>query len=169
MYFISTRGGEKVTGAEAIVQGLAKNGGLYVPETFPTISVEEIEAMADMSYPERAAFVLGKYFAEELGTEFLQEACEKAYASFEGSDPVPLVKVDGQEGLYVLELFHGPTCSFKDMGMTLLPQLLKKSCEAAGVKEELLILQTSKTRKLSMSLSRQAGLQRIMLSLASGR
>ena len=140
MYFISTRGGEKVTGAEAIVQGLAKNGGLYVPETFPTISVEEIEAMADMSYPERAAFVLGKYFAEELGAEFLQEACEKAYASFEGSDPVPLVKVDGQEGLYVLELFHGPTCSFKDMGMTLLPQLLKKSCEAAGVKEELLIL-----------------------------
>ena len=66
MYFISTRGGEKVTGAEAIVQGLAKNGGLYVPETFPKISAEEIDAMSDMSYPERAAFVLGKYLAEDL-------------------------------------------------------------------------------------------------------
>ena len=78
MYFISTRGGEKVTGAQAIVQGLAKNGGLYVPETFPAVSREEIENMLEMSYPERAAFVLGKYLADELGADFLREICEKA-------------------------------------------------------------------------------------------
>ena len=124
MQFISTRGGEKVTGAQAIVQGLAKNGGLFVPETFPKITHEEILAMEDMSYPERAAFVLGKYLGEELGTDFLLESCEKAYANFEGRDPVPLVKVDGEMGLYVLELFHGPTCAFKDMALTLLPYLL---------------------------------------------
>ena len=75
MYFISTRGGEKVTGAQAIVQGLAKDGGLYVPETFPAVSMDEISAMADMSYPERAAFILGKYLAEEFGADFLQDAC----------------------------------------------------------------------------------------------
>ena len=140
MYFISTRGGEKVTGAEAIVRGLAKDGGLYVPEIIPTVSAEEIQAMADMSYSERAAFVLGKYLAEDLGEDFLQEACEKAYAKFEGGDPVPLVKIDGEVGLYVLELFHGPTCAFKDMALQLLPYLLKKSCEVTGIKEEILIL-----------------------------
>ncbi len=140
MYFISTRGGERVTGAQAIVQGLAKNGGLYVPETFPKVTKEEIESMADMSYPERAAFVLGKYLAEELGADFLKEICEKAYSSFEGDDPVPLVKIDGDEGLYVLELFHGPTCAFKDMALTVLPYLLKKSCEVTGVNDDILIL-----------------------------
>ena len=140
MHFISTRGKEKVTGAQAIVQGLAKNGGLFVPEKFPTITNEEIQAMEDMSYPERAAFVLGKYLGEELGEEYLLESCEKAYATFEGRDPVPLVKVDGESGLYVLELFHGPTCAFKDMALTLLPYLLKKSCEVTGIKEDILIL-----------------------------
>ncbi|MBE5747471.1 MAG: threonine synthase [Clostridiales bacterium] len=140
MYFISTRGGEKVTGAQAIVQGLAKNGGLYVPEKFPKITVEELESMAEMSYPERAAFVLGKYLAEELGADYLKEICEKAYSSFTSNDPVPLVKVDGESGLYVLELFHGPTCAFKDMALTVLPYLLKKSCEVTGIDDEILIL-----------------------------
>ena len=78
MYFISTRGGERVTGAQAIVKGLANDGGLYVPETFPKITEEEMESMAEMSYPERAAFVLGKYLAEELGADYLKEVCEKA-------------------------------------------------------------------------------------------
>ena len=125
MYFISTRGGEKVTGAQAIVQGLAKNGGLFVPEKFPTVSNEEFEQMAEMSYAERAAFILSKYLGEELGVDYIKQSCEKAYSSFTGNDPVPLVKVDGASGLYVLELFHGPTCAFKDMALTLLPYLLK--------------------------------------------
>ena len=138
MQFISTRGGEKVSGAQAIVQGLAKNGGLYVPESFPKITAEEMDQMAEMNYPERAAFVLGKYLADDLGADFLKEICEKAYSSFEGDDPVPLVKIDGQ--LFVLELFHGPTCAFKDMALTVLPYLLKKSCEVTGIKDDILIL-----------------------------
>ena len=138
MYFISTRGGEKVTGAQAIVKGLAENGGLYVPETFPTVTKEEMSQMAEMSYAERAAFVLGKYLADDLGADFLKETCEKAYSTFEGKDPVPLVKID--KGFYVLELFHGPTCAFKDMALTVLPHLLKKSCEVTGIKEDILIL-----------------------------
>ena len=138
MYFISTRGGEKVTGAQAIVQGLASNGGLFVPETFPTVSKDELEQMMEMSYPERAAFILGKYLAEELGADFLKETCEKAYSSFQGNDPVPLVKIDGE--MFVLELFHGPTCAFKDMALTVLPYLLKKSCEVTGINDDILIL-----------------------------
>ena len=138
MYFISTRGGEKVTGAQAIVQGLAKNGGLFVPEKFPKVSCEELEAMQEMSYPERAAFILGKYLADDLGADFLKGACEKAYSTFQNDDPAPLVKIDGK--LFILELFHGPTCAFKDMALTVLPYLLKKSCEVTGIKEDILIL-----------------------------
>ena len=138
MNFISTRGGAKVSGAQAIVKGLAENGGLYVPETFPKVSKEELAALAEMNYAERAAFILGKYLADDLGADFLLEACEKAYSTFEGKDPVPLVKIDGN--MYILELFHGPTCAFKDMALTLLPYLLKKSCEVTGIKDEILIL-----------------------------
>ena len=61
MNFISTRGGEKVSAARAIVNGLADNGGLYVPEKFPSVSAEEMQKMLEMSYPERAAKVLKKY------------------------------------------------------------------------------------------------------------
>ena len=138
MKFIGTRGGDKVSGAEAIVKGLADNGGFYVPDKFPQVSPEEMEKLAEMGYAERTAFILGKYLADELGEACLLETCEKAYSTFEGKDPVPLIKVDGN--MYVLEIFHGPTCSFKDMSLTLLPNLLKKSCEVAGIKEELLVV-----------------------------
>ncbi len=127
-----------MTGAQAIVNGLADNGGLYVPEKFPKVSKQEMEKMAEMSYAERAAFVLGKYLADDLGADFLKETCEKAYANFEGKDPVPLVKIDGT--LYVLELFHGPTCAFKDMALTVLPYLMKRSLEVTGIDDEVLIL-----------------------------
>lgn len=137
MFFISTRGGEKVTGAQAIVKGLSANGGLFVPESFPQVSKEEMEEMLYMSYPERCAKVLLKYLDEYDGKELLS-ACERAYAKFEGDDPAPLVKIG--EKLFVLELFHGPTCAFKDMALTVLPYLLRKGCDICGVKEQILVL-----------------------------
>lgn len=137
MNFISTRGGEKVTGARAIVKGLSDNGGLFVPETFPAVTKEELEEMLSMSYPERAAKVLHKYL-DDYDEEGLLSACEAAYAKFEGNDPCPLVKI--KDGMYILELFHGPTCAFKDMALTVLPYLLRKGCDICGVKEEILVL-----------------------------
>ena len=137
MYFISTRGNEKVTAAQAIVQGLAKDGGLFVPERFPQVTKEELDAMIPMSYAERACFVLSKYL-EEYDKAGLLAACEKAYSKFEGKDAAPLVRLD--EGVYMLELFHGPTCAFKDMALTLLPYLLRAGSDMLGVKEQILIL-----------------------------
>ena len=137
MEFISTRGGERVTGAQAIVQGIAKDGGLFVPASFPAVTRAELEGMLGMDYPERAAFVLHKYLDEYDEAE-LTEALRAAYAQFEGDDPAPLVRVEN--GMYMLELFHGPTCAFKDMALTVLPYLLKKGCELTGVKEQILIL-----------------------------
>ena len=137
MKFISTRGGEKVTGAKAIVQGLSANGGLFVPEKFPVVTAEELEAMLTMSYPERATKILMKYLDDYNEAELLA-ACEAAYAKFEGNDPAPLVRLD--DGIYMLELFHGPTCAFKDMALTVLPYLLRKGCDICGIKEEILVL-----------------------------
>lgn len=137
MNFISTRGGKKVTGARAIVQGLSENGGLFVPEKFPVVTGAELEEMLTMSYPERACKVLMKYL-DDYDEKGLLEALEAAYAKFEGSDPAPLVKLE--ENLYVLELFHGPTCAFKDMALTVLPYLLRKGCDICGINERVLIL-----------------------------
>ena len=136
MKFLSTRGGERATGAEAIVKGIASDGGLFVPETFPKISNEEMEAMLEMDYAERAATVLFK-FLDEFDKEELISALKEAYSRFDG-DPAPLVRID--EGKYILELFHGPTCAFKDMALSILPYLLKKSSEALGIKEDVLVL-----------------------------
>ncbi len=137
MKFVSTRGGEKATGARAIVKGLADDGGLFVPEKFPQVTRAELEDMLSMSYPERATFVLRKYL-DEYDEKQLLAACERAYSKFEGDDPAPLVKID--DGVYILELWHGPTCAFKDMALTLLPYLLRTGCDICGVKEEILIL-----------------------------
>ena len=137
MQFISTRGEEKVTGAEAIVKGIAADGGLFVPASFPAVSQEELESMLGMDYPERAAFILHKYL-DEYDKDELLAALKKAYAQFEGGDAAPLVRVEN--GMYMLELFHGPTCAFKDMALTVLPYLLRKGCDLCGIKEKILIL-----------------------------
>ncbi|HIU61356.1 MAG TPA: threonine synthase [Candidatus Coproplasma excrementigallinarum] len=136
MNFISTRGGEKVTGAQAIVKGLAEDGGLFVPEKFPQVTREELEGMLSMSYPERAAAIIGRYLDEYDGGELLS-ALEAAYSKFEG-DPAPLVKIE--ENIFMLELWHGPTCAFKDMALTVLPYLLRKGCDLCGIKDTVLIL-----------------------------
>ncbi len=137
MEFIGTRGEGKVTGAEAVVKGIAEDGGLFVPASFPQVTPAEMEEMLGMDYPERAALILKKYFGEYPEEELLEEL-KKAYSSFEDGDPAPLVKVEN--GTFILELFHGPTCAFKDMALSVLPYLLRKGCELCGVKEKILIL-----------------------------
>ena len=137
MYFVSTRGKGRVTGAEAVVQGLAEDGGLFVPEKFPSVTKEEMERMLGMDYPERAALVLSKYF-DDYDKDELLAALKKAYSQFDEGDAAPLVKVEN--GMFMLELYHGPTCAFKDMALTVLPYLLRKGCDILGIKDTVLIL-----------------------------
>ena len=137
MKFISTRGiSAPVGAAQAISQGIAEDGGLFVPAEFPVVTPEELNQMLEMEYAERSAFVLSKYVTD-YDYDKLKTACEKAYATFDG-DAAPLVKVDKNK--YVLELFHGPTLAFKDIALTLLPFLLREGCDICGVKEDVLIL-----------------------------
>ena len=137
MKFVSTRGGEEVTAAEAIVRGMSEDGGLYVPETFPKVTAEEFDRMLSMDYAERTALLLGKFFEEFEGAELLG-ALQSAYAQFEGEDPAPLVRLDN--GMYMLELFHGPTCAFQDVALAAFPHLLDAARKLAGIGEDALVL-----------------------------
>ncbi len=136
MDFISTRNkANVVNGATAVVEGLSKEGGLFVPALFPVIKEDELSLMKEMSYPERAAFIIGKYLPEL--SDMLGEYTEKAYSRFDG-DAAPLVKID--DNLFVLELWHGPTHAFKDVALTLLPYLLVGSKKLLKKEERTLIL-----------------------------
>ncbi|MDE6474655.1 MAG: threonine synthase [Clostridia bacterium] len=138
MKYISTRNKSiKVSSAEAIVNGLSKDGGLFVPEEFPKLTKENFDELIGMSYPERVAKVLSLYL-EDYTYEELLDFANKAYSRFYGEDPCPLVNVD--DGLYVLELWHGPTCAFKDMALTMLPHLLSAARKKTGETSKTLIL-----------------------------
>ena len=119
MDFYSTRGEGPVSGAEAIINGIAGDGGLYVPAEFPLVDEEELKELAEMSFAERSAVIMGKYLTE-FSYEELLGYTQKAYARFDG-EPAPLTRID--EGTYIMELWHGPTLAFKDIALTVLPYL----------------------------------------------
>ncbi len=138
MQYVSTRAKNNVVeSAQAIVKGLSEDGGLFVPSEFPAITKEELLAMGDMEYSDRAAVVLSKYLTDFTLDE-LKEYTAKAYARFYDDDPCPLVAID--EKTYILELWHGPTCAFKDMALTLLPHLMVASRKKIGETGKTLIL-----------------------------
>ena len=139
MSFFSTRGGSCVTASQAILRGIAPDGGLYVPAMFPPVSTAKIAKMADMRYTERAVEVL-KLFLEDFSIPEIERAVEAAYGTDRFDDPAvaPLKKLDA--GTWVLELFHGPTLAFKDMALQLLPHLLKMAAEKNHEDREVCIL-----------------------------
>lgn len=136
MDYISTRGYKKVSGSRAILEGIAKDGGLYVPSVIPNLSSEDLEILYDLDYPERVAFILNKYIPE-FSEEKLLEYANLAYGRFDG-DPCPVVKIDDET--YILELTHGPTLAFKDMALTLLPYLMKEAKSVNNEKRDTHIL-----------------------------
>ena len=135
----STRGNvEKVASARAILQGLAGDGGLFVPETLPQIDAGFIESLAKLSYEERAAKIIGLYLTDYTAGELL--ACTRAAYGGKKFDNVRVAPVRSFSDLSYLELWHGPTSAFKDMALQLLPQLMQTALKKTGKKEEILIL-----------------------------
>lgn len=136
MDYISTRGGLSISAGSAILRGIADDGGLYVPSSFPILTNELLEKMVPMDYSERAVEVLSLYLTDYTKEE-LKTYAEKAYSRFDG-DPAPILKID--DDLYLLELFHGPTYAFKDLALTILPHLILSARQKAGEKNKTLIL-----------------------------
>src|SRR4029453_7952470 len=122
MSYVSTRGASPAVGfSDAVLGGLAPDGGLYVPEGWPTSSRGEIAAFARMPYAQVAARVLGAFAGDEIAPEDMAAMCEEAYATFSHKAVVPLVQIAPQT--FIAELFHGPSLAFKDVAMQILARL----------------------------------------------
>ncbi len=140
MNYASTRNSAlKVTSAHAIVKGLSDEGGLYVPESVPKLSKEEILGLCGKSYVERAYDVFSK-FLTDFTPEELRHCVESAYSdkNFDTKNIAEITKL--KEGKYILELWHGPTCAFKDMALQILPYLLTTSAKKTAEGKEIAIL-----------------------------
>ncbi len=137
LLFSSTRNkNEKVTASQAILKGLAEDGGLFVPDSIPSLDVS-LDELAAMSYQETAYAVM-KQFLTDFTEEELKTCIERAYDSkFDTPEIAPLVEA---QGAYYLELFHGSTIAFKDMALSILPHLLITSARKNQVKNEIVIL-----------------------------
>ena len=140
MKFYSTRDNEqkKFDSAFIIKQGLADDGGLFIPEAIPALTEADVKDLCKKSYPERATKILSMYLTDYTYEELLKD-CTEAYCetSFPGG-AAPLKKV--KDGLYSLELWHGPTAAFKDMALQIMPRLLSRALVKTGEKRTALIL-----------------------------
>ena len=125
MKYVSTRGSAPALDfAGVTLAGLASDGGLYVPESWPQFSTEEIAAMRGLPYAELAARVMAPFVGDCLTPERLRELTGKAYGRFAHKAVTPLVQLDEQQ--WLLELFHGPTLAFKDVALQLLGLLFEE-------------------------------------------
>ena len=125
MRYTSTRGQAPTLDFEQVtLAGLAADGGLYVPEKWPTLSKAEIEALAGLSYVDTAVAVMRPFVAGSLEDADLRALCEAAYGRFSHAAVTPLVQLDGRN--WLLELFHGPTLAFKDVALQLLGLLFER-------------------------------------------
>lgn len=131
MRYISTRGQAPIlTFEEAMMTGLARDGGLYVPETVPTLSASEIAAMAGKSYEEIAYQVMRPFVGETFTDEEFKGLIDKAYAGFGHAARAPMVQLAPNH--FLLELFHGPTLAFKDFAMQLIGQMMQFALARSG-------------------------------------
>lgn len=140
MIYHSTRNAQlQVSSAQAIVKGIAPDGGLFVPSEKPKISIEDIAGLADKNYREKAKGILGLFLSDFTEKE-ISDCVEKAYnrTKFETDSIAPLYELN--DAAYILELWHGPTCAFKDMALQILPHLMTTSMKKIGIDKQVAIL-----------------------------
>ena len=127
MEFFSTRDkARRVTSSQAIAQGLSDEGGLFVPESFPQV---DVQAVCAMDYPAMAAAILRQYLTD-YDPAFLADAAARTYGDAFGGKAGHLAPVEA--GTWALELWHGPTCAFKDYALQIMPKLLVEAKRNLG-------------------------------------
>ena len=138
MKFFSTRDHDRiVTASQAIAQGLSDEGGLFVPERFPQV---DVRALCQLDYPTLAAAVVSEYLTD-YSKDFLAEATRTTYGEAFGGKAGYLAPVEGDT--YALELWHGPTCAFKDVALQILPRLMARTTPADGDCDEKIMIVTA--------------------------
>lgn len=122
MRYLSTRGQQRgLPFKQAVMMGLAEDGGLLLPESIPQLTPGDLDAFAKLAYPELALQILGR-FIDDIPSADLKELIDRSYATFTHPEITPLIQ---QDGVQILELFHGPTLAFKDVALQLLGNLFE--------------------------------------------
>lgn len=140
MFYKSTRNSEvNVSSAQAIAQGISAEGGLFVPSEIPAISMDDIKALGEKSYAERALFVFSKFLTDYTEAE-IRYCVDGAYntKNFDSDNIAEIAHLF--DGTYMLELWHGPTCAFKDMALQILPYLLTTAAKKIKLNKKVVIL-----------------------------
>ena len=142
LYNSTQNSSEVVSAAQAIAQGISKDGGLFVPQEFPKFNNETFKALLNEDYKGRAKKVFSA-FLTDFTKEEIDECVEKVYTAekFGGANPAPMVYSQlGETPLNILELWHGPTCAFKDVALQMLPHLMTASVKKTGLNKKICIL-----------------------------
>ena len=145
MKYISTRDPSiQLTASQAILKGISPEGGLFVPEEFPQVDLDFIRELEGLTYWERAERIMALYL-DDFSREDLKACTEGAYCgTFDGDQPAP-VRAAGD--LRLLELWHGPTCAFKDMALQMLPRLVSTARRNLGDDRRAIVLVATSVRK----------------------
>jgi threonine synthase len=168
MRYISTRGQSPAVGfTDAVLGGLAPDGGLYVPQDWPTFTKAEIAAFAGKPYAEVAAAVFGKFVGDEIAPADLLRLCEEAYATFSHKAVVPMVQVGPQT--FIAELFHGPSLAFKDVAMQILARLYDHFLGQQRRKQTILCATSGDTGGAAVEAFRGAKNVRVVVMFPEGR
>lgn len=133
MKYVSTRSEQSILASEAVLKGIASDGGLFVPEVFPSI---DLKSMEDKSYQDICYQVMHLFF-DEFSKEELSGYIQKAYSKFKDAKVTPTISHDSY---HFLELFHGPTLAFKDVALSMLPYLMTGSARIQDVQDEIVVL-----------------------------
>src|SRR5580658_1399326 len=168
MNYVSTRGAAPpVSFLDAVLTGLAPDGGLYVPETWPRFSDAEIAAFAGQPYAEVAAAVVGRFAGDEIAPADLAEMCADAYASFSHAAVAPLIQL--APGRFLLELFHGPSLAFKDIALQLLARLYDHALARQGRRLTIVCATSGDTGGAAVEAFRGRANVRIVAMFPEGR
>ncbi|MCQ2440969.1 MAG: threonine synthase [Clostridia bacterium] len=151
MEYISTRDKSvKVSAATAIANGISNDGGLFVPDDFPKLNEKDFEILCNLSYIDKAEYIL-KLFLNDFTIDEIKYCVNGAYSgSFDDDKPAPLKAIG--DNINILELWHGPTCAFKDLALQLLPFLLTTSAKkvSSGKKTVILVATSGDTGKAAL-------------------
>ncbi len=132
MLFKSTRGEQNVRSTDALVRGIASDGGLFVPVNFPKVNLEDLK---DKSYKQLALFILKNYL--DLDEKYLEQSIDKAYSTFENEKTCPVVTTSD---FSYIEIFHGKTLAFKDIALSMLPYFITEALKEEKINEKVCIL-----------------------------
>jgi threonine synthase len=166
--YVSTRGEAPSLGfAEVMLAGLARDGGLYVPDTWPRLEPQTISAFAGRSYAEVAVEVIRPFTGDSIGEADLARMAREAYGSFRHPAVAPLTQLGANT--FALELFHGPTLAFKDLAMQLLARLMDHVLAARGERRTIVVATSGDTGGAAVEAFRERGQVDLVVLFPNGR